>query len=522
MPEYPIPHLAEKFFNLFKGNPNVHGRSELTGQVDIKGKHEARSWTVHEPTTQKLWERHLQGEIAIGQVPVRADGTVNWVAFDVDIYEGNLNINDILARINDLSLPILLTRSKSGGAHGLVFFSTAAKMERIRPKIQELATFFGVGGCEIFPKQDSIGMAENADVRYGNWLNMPYDGPTSLRYGYKADGTRLTPYEFVDAAEAIATTEEDFLGIRLPRPEETLEDGPPCLNHLTSEKMAMTGGRNTLLFNLAVYFKKANPEAKQPEIAEFLNQWNARFNAPLEEKEIRKTILKSTGNREYRYQCGNQLLKRHCNSTVCANECLYGIDSDENAFDPNNKTLIQLMTDPCLYFIDYKKTQLVLTKEEFWSYEKVRQACMVQARHIPPKMDQEHWIHLVQGFLESVTIVELPPEATALGQLIALVSKWKNTATNDPERIVNGAPALDKKGSLVFKLQDLFDMLKLHRFTAMEQNKITHNLKEKMGMVSRFVWVGDKSHRCWEIPASSLQEAEELNMGEITETQENF
>lgn len=522
MPEYPIQHLAEKFFNLFKGNISVHGRSELTGQINIEGKHEARSWMEHQPTTQKLWERHLQGNFSIGQVPIKADGTVGWVAFDVDVYKNNLNINEILGTIDELSLPILLTRSKSGGAHGLIFFSSPSRMERIRPKIQELATFFGVGGCEIFPKQDSIGMAENADVRYGNWLNMPYDGCDSLRYGYSSDASRLSPSEFIDAAEALATTEKDFLGIRLPRGPETLEDGPPCLNHLTSKKMDMTGGRNTLLFNIAVYFKKANPEADAAQAEAYLKEWNSRLTTPLEEKELRKTILSSLKKREYRYQCGNTLLKQHCNSTVCANECLYGIDGDENAFDPNNKTLIQLLTDPCLYFIDYKKTQLVLTKEEFWSYEKVRQACMVQARHIPPKMDQEHWIHLVQGYLESVTIVELPPEATALGQLIALVSKWKNTATNDPERIVNGAPALDKKGSLVFKLQDLFDMLKLHRFMAMEQNKITHNLKEKMGMRSRYISINSRNHRCWEIPASSLQEAEALNIGEVTENNENF
>lgn len=524
MPEYPIPHLAEKFFNLFKGNPDVHGRSELTGSVTTEGKHEARSWTVHEPTTQKLWERHLQGEISIGQVPVRTDGTVNWVAFDIDTYEGRLNINDILGTIQTLTLPILLTRSKSGGAHGLVFFSTPSRMEQIRPKIQELATFFGIGGCEIFPKQDSLGTAENADVRYGNWLNMPYDGLTSLRYGYNAEGGRLTPSEFVDAAEALAasTTEESFLGIRLPRPVETLEDGPPCLNYLTSEKLDIKGGRNTLLFNIAIYFKKANPEADAAQTEAYLKEWNSKLNTPLEEKELRKTILASTKKREYRYQCGNPLLKNHCNSQVCANECLHGIDGDENAFDPNNKTLIQLMTDPCLYFIDYKKTQLMLTKEEFWSYEKVRQACMVQARHIPPKMDQEHWLHLVQGYLESVSVVELPPEATAEGQLLALVAKWKNTATHKPERIVNGAPALNKRGNLVFKLADLMEMLKLHRFFALENNKITHTLKEKAGMQSISVRIKNKTHRCWEIPSSALDNCDEINLGEITETDEHF
>lgn len=521
MPEYPIPHLAQKFHELFNGNADVYGRSEMTGEVDSNGKHVAKSWTEKEPVTPEVWETHLKGEKSIGLVPIRTDGTVTWIAFDIDVYKDGLNVAGFLERIEALNLPILLTRSKSGGAHGLVFFSEPVNMETIRPKIQEIATFFEIAGCEVFPKQDRLGSSDTGDVRYGNWLNMPYDGPASLRYGYKNDSEGFNPSEFIDAAEALKTNLKDFEAIEFPRPEETLEHGPPCLNHLTANKMDMKGGRNTLLFNLSTYFKKRNPEATKEALYNFLIEYNGKFSEPLEEKEVRATVLKSSSKKEYHYQCGNPLLKRHCNSHICK-QCLYGIDGDTNAFDPNNKTLIQFKSDPCLYFIDYQKTQLVLSKEELWGYERLRQACMEQAHHIPPKMDQEHWLNLVQGYLESMTVIELPPEATAEGQLIEILQTWRKKATYNKDFLNNGQPVLDKKDNMYFRNHDLKMLLKMEQFNALPDNRISEVLKNKL-MADYIATRSDgKVIKAWKIGKQFLEGAVEISLQEPEEPKESF
>tara|TARA_R110002074_G_scaffold66837_2_gene157652 strand:+ start:7147 stop:8712 length:1566 start_codon:yes stop_codon:yes gene_type:complete len=521
MNEYPIPHLAEKFMALFKGNTSVYGVSTLTGTVGSDGKHEAQSWLKHEPTTSKIWEAHLLGRQSIGQVPITVEGTIKWAAFDVDEYK-DLGVKDMLGLILTHNLPIILCRSKSGGAHGYVFFKEPVQAAAVRIKLQEFATFFGQGGCEIFPKQDKLGTSNNGDVMYGNWLNMPYDGPMSLRYALNEHEQALTSHEFVDFAESRQVTEKEFLGFKLPRNEVVdMEDGPPCLNHLWSEKTHMKGGRNTLLFNTAVYLKKRFPDATKEETRVKLATWNVKLKEPLAEKELEATVLKSTKNREYQYQCGNPVLKNHCNSHVCCN-CLYGIDGDENAFDPNNKTLIQLLTEPPLFFIDYKQTQLTISKEELWSYDKVRQACMVQSRHIPPKMDQEHWLNLVNGYLQSCTVIDIPPEATPVGQLTELLQHWKKSAAEDPKLLINRQPVTNKAKELIFRIADLKSMLKTHQFTALPMNKLVEALRTDLQAESRQTTIDGKSVRVWIISDKKLTVAEEININTIQQEKENF
>jgi hypothetical protein len=521
MTEYPIPHLAEKFQALFQGNQDCYGRSELTGEVDEEGKHVARSWLEKQPTTKEVWEAHLKGDVPIGQVPIRSDGTIVWAALDVDVYKDGINVAGFLERIEALNLPIMLCRSKSGGAHALIFFQEPVPVTAVRPKLQEIATFFEIGGCEIFPKQDRIGTSENGDVRYGNWLNMPYDGPASLRFCYKTAEKGYTPSEFIDQADTIKTTLDDFLAIQFSQPPQTLEGGPPCLNYLVQNKMNMVGGRNTLLFNLATFFKKRDPEATNEAMKTFVADWNLRFEKPLTEDELRKTIFKSQSKRGHHYQCGINLLKQHCNSDICKN-CIYGIDGDENAFDPNNKSLIQLQTDPPLYFIDYKKKQLRLTRDEFWSYEQVRKAAMEQARHIPPKMDQEHWLNLVQGYLESVTVVEMPPETTATGQIVDILQHWRKRASYDPEDLFNGMPVLNKKEDMLFRNQDFRSLLKMEQFRALPDNRVTEFLKNGLMAENVVAKAGTKSIRVWKIAKKDLQSASELCLKEPMEPEEHF
>jgi len=517
MSDYPIEHLAQKFYDLFKGNTSVYGVSVITGIIGSNGKHEAKSWLKHEATTVDLWKSHLSGEQSIGQVPITTEGTIRWAAFDIDDYK-DLGVLDMLKLIEQHNLPIIICRSKSGGAHAYIFFKEPAKVENIRVKLQEIATFFGQGGCEIFPKQDKLGTSANGDVMFGNWLNMPYDGPRSLRYALNNQEQALTASEFIDRAVAMSITEADLLNYQLPRNEVVdMEDGPPCLNHLWSENKDMPSNRNTLLFNTAIYIKKRFPEISKTEFKLKLTTWNAKLTKPLSEKELNSSIVKSTKNKEYQYQCGNPLLKRHCNSHVCC-QCLYGIDGDENAFDPNNKTLIQLLTEPPLFFINYKQTQLTLSKEELWSYEKVRQACMVQSRHIPPKMDQEHWLNLVNGYLQSCTVINVPPEATPVGQLKELLQHWKKSATDDIKLLLNRQPVTNPAKELIFRISDLKSMLKTNQFTALPMNHLVEALRSDLHATSKQTTIDGKSVRVWSIADKHLQVADEININQINET----
>ena len=56
--------------------------------------------------------------------------------------------------------------------------------------------------------------------------------------------------------------------------EEAFPGGPPCLNKLASIGFG-EGSRNNALFNIAVYYKQAQPDTWEDEIVKAnLNIWN--------------------------------------------------------------------------------------------------------------------------------------------------------------------------------------------------------------------------------------------------------
>ena len=72
------------------------------------------------------------------------------------------------------------------------------------------------------------------------------------------------------------------LKLKKKKIEEVFKDGPPCLN-----KLAVTGfgegSRNNALFNIAVYFKQANPDNLEDEIVKANIEY---MNPPLSNNEV--------------------------------------------------------------------------------------------------------------------------------------------------------------------------------------------------------------------------------------------
>lgn len=173
--------LAKEFLSIFRSHPNVYGRTEVTEGFDENGKANSKSWLQKEELTEEVWEQHLAGQQSIGCVPIKPNNMVSWGAIDIDLYQEQLNMESILRKISEASLPFVLCRSKSGGGHLYLFLEHQVLAKHMVEKLEKFAAYFGQGGSEIFPKQVTIGKDEN-DADYGNWINMPYNGETSLRY----------------------------------------------------------------------------------------------------------------------------------------------------------------------------------------------------------------------------------------------------------------------------------------------------------------------------------------------------
>ena len=128
----------EKFKKIFSGLTIAYGQYQK-GDRGSNGKLKGKAFIVRKNVTDKLWEDHLAGNPpALGIIPIREDNTCKWGCIDVDVY--NLKHHSLVQTIRKLKLPLILCRSKSGGAHIFLFtkeFIPASLMQSTLKKISK-------------------------------------------------------------------------------------------------------------------------------------------------------------------------------------------------------------------------------------------------------------------------------------------------------------------------------------------------------------------------------------------------
>jgi hypothetical protein len=190
---------AQKFADIFAGLEQAYGTYKID-KTQANGKNTGKATVVREPRTTKHWEGHLSGKGAsIGIIPINEDNKVKWGCIDVDTYP--LDHKLLISQIRKLKLPLIVCRSKSGGAHMFLFVDDWITAKEMQEVLGHIASVLGHGGCEIFPKQIKL-FLDRGDV--GNFLNMPYyNAEDGLRYGFHDDGSAATLEEFFRAVRAV-------------------------------------------------------------------------------------------------------------------------------------------------------------------------------------------------------------------------------------------------------------------------------------------------------------------------------
>ena len=176
---------VEKFSSIFAGLDKAYGVYKIE-KANTNGKHVGKATLVNKERTKKVWEGHLSGKgMAIGIVPINEDSQCKWGCIDIDEYP--LDHKKLLDKIREVELPLVMCRSKSGGAHVFMFCKDWMSAKDMQDKLKYIAANLGYGGCEIFPKQITLNL-ERGDV--GNWLNLPYfDAEDGLRYAFLDSGS---------------------------------------------------------------------------------------------------------------------------------------------------------------------------------------------------------------------------------------------------------------------------------------------------------------------------------------------
>ena len=447
--------ILKKFKSIFEGLDIARGETRKTGEVSAKGKSITRSKTITEPPTDKMWEDHLKGtEPALGIIPIRRDNTCIWGCIDWDVYP--LDHKEIVNDLKKKKIPLTVFRSKSGGAHLFLFTTDFIMASLMQAKLKMMSEALGFGGSEIFPKQTEI-LVERGDT--GNFLNLPYHNEMKgLRYAINDNGAGCTLEEFYQLYDVFACSKEAVEKIKTEEKkiEEAFPGGPPCLNKLASIGFG-EGSRNNALFNIAVYYKQANPDTWEDEIVKA----NMKFmEPPLSNSEVQQ-LIKSVNRKGYdKYRCKDAPINAVCQSGLCRTK-RFGVGFGEEEM-PVLGSLTKYSSTPPQWFLDVSGTRIELKSEQLYNPGMFALACLDQANLVVPVPKPKDWKqHFLKPMMQNLQEVEPLESLNPVNELTGLLQDWTTNRQNARtiDDIFNKLP-FTEDGFTYFRMEDFFNFCK--------------------------------------------------------------
>jgi len=485
-----------KFKEIFAGLDEAYGFFKIESRTGFKTK--GKAGVVREPRTDAIWEKHLSGGgVGLGIIPINANNSCKWGCIDVDQYP--LDHGLLLKKIRGMKLPLVVCRSKSGGAHCFLFSTEWIAAEEMQKALQHMAAALGYGDSEIFPKQIKLNL-ERGDV--GNFLNLPYyDAENGLRYGFLNDGTSATLDEFYQLYEDYVQTPEQITSLQIDEsPTDLMAEGPPCLQILCKQKIS-EGGRNNGLFNIGVYLRKAYPDSWETEILRFNMEY---LSPPLPLPEV-NIVVKQLNRKSYAYKCSDAPINSHCNKQLCMSR-KFGIGAA--AAGATLANLRKYNSTPPVWFLDVNGEPLELESEALMQQSYFQKACLEQLNYMPQTLQKKSWELRIGALLKEMrdsegAIIEVAQDASTSGQFYDYLEEFCSSLqqANDKEEILLKRPWTDEETQLTFfRLRDFENYLKKNKFFEYKAHKIAQRLRDINGE-STVLKIKSKAVRVWRIPS---------------------
>ena len=501
---------AQQFYKLFKGMENAHGVYNPTHKNE-KGKLIGAAAVVMEPPTTTTWLKHLLGEIGLGVGPLDNDSMCGWGAIDIDIY--NINHSELLAKIKTKKLPLLCAKTKSGGAHLYCFFSERIEASLVKNKMTEMAALLGYAfmpdgrPTEVFPKQAKV-LIERGDT--SNWLNMPYMGAYNedgtltgqeTRYFFNPNtGTPWSADEFIQNINLYKVNKLELEHIQVEKvlDDPYLVDAPICIQQILASGPIEEGGRNMMLYNLAVLANKIagdNAALRNQIIEDFNRKYCSPMLSANEVVKIQETIAKHP---DYQYQCKEPMLKAYCNVPLCKNK-KYGLSSAITM--PILSDLVKINSDPCVYFISVNDTRIELLVDDLYDQTRFAKKCIEAINVVPPKLKFEEWRQLVNNLLAMRREINAPEEVSRYGKFSELLEDFSRAINPsfDKQDIARDLPWYNiETKELWFRLKALESFLNVQK-VKYERSELYMKIKAMNGKDKQIKLAG-RNFNIWCVP----------------------
>jgi len=434
---------VEQFALLFAGLTRAKGRYVSTtdpSQLVTGSKAKGKATTVQETVTVEDYRKHLAGELSLGIVPIRDDGTCVFGAIDIDQYAG-LDHQALVKALEALGIRAMVCRSKSGGAHLYVFIQEPGVPAPVFIAfLKNLRTVLGIDyrkAREIFPKQ------AKQQGGIGNWINLPYFGDSS-RKAIKSDGTEYSLEEFLDTAVRLDPKE---ISVTADQTVLVPTELPPCLERLVQDGVP-AGQRNEALFNFTVFAAKKF-QLDRGNTMKVLDVINTQVCTPSVPSRELNTTLDSVLKHEYNYRCDQSPLVDVCDKVKCAMRP-YGppasmrpsnipeIERIEVRGDEVNETryYVKLSTCPKMVVCDAKA---------LFNYDLLRQYTLDTLNVMLPSVKKKDWdTYITARWTALSEQVRVAKERSKSGMSEVILDQWiRDQGTNDVTEFDLGNPYVE-------------------------------------------------------------------------------
>lgn len=496
---------VEKFMAIFEGLKEAHGYFKIE-KTNANGKNTGKAGILREPQTVHLWESHLSGQgNGLGIIPINEDNCCKWGCIDIDQYP--LDHKILIEKIRFLKLPLVVCRSKSGGAHLFLFSKEWVEAKDMQKSLQHMSAALGYGESEIFPKQVKLHL-DRGDV--GNFLNLPYyNAEEGLRYAFLDDGTSATLEEFIGLYETYVQTPEELMRIQVTGGGETelMADGPPCLQILCRMKIS-EGGRNNGLFNIGVYLRKAYPDSWESEILRYNMDY---VSPPLPLSEV-NVVAKQIERKDYAYKCSDAPINAYCNKELCRTR-KFGVGAAVAGATIAN--LRKYNSVPPVWFMDVNGEPLELDTDAMMNQALFQKGCMEQLNFMPRTVAKTMWESRISTLLNEMkdnesAIIEVAQDASISGQFYDYLEEFCRhlQQAQDKEEILLRRPWTDEEESQTyFRLKDFEGFLRKNKFFEYKSHKIAQRLRDINGE-SVVLKIKGRAIRVWQIPSFDVVDME--------------
>ena len=477
------------------------------------------------PVTLDLWKQHLDGKRPLGIVPIMEDATCVWGGIDIDEY--NVNLLEVVARVEQLKFPLVACRSKSGGLHLWLFMLEPVAAASMQSGLRSMAAALGFAGSEIFPKQTKF----DPKTDKGNWIAMPYLGTTfkgklKLQYGLKKTAAEMTLEEFVAFAEKRRTSPAQLAELTaaapapvrakaaaVPKEKGPFADGPPCLELMAANGFP-EGGRNNALFHLGVFLKKAYPNNWQG----MLEADNQKYMQPPLPSEEVVQLKRSLEKKDYQYKCKDQPMLANCDSMACRGR-KHGVGGGNSVPIITEWRKIHSENPVWIFRIVGSDGELEIDEiKDITDYRRFTNQCAKQLNLFFGPVKADIWSYMLQDAREKLlTEEQAPADTTRKGRFFELLNNWLTNRARalNRDQLFSDKPWEDEDiGRYEFRINALKAELDRVGMKDATMGELRKWLKDLGGgpLSDKPIKVKGRNIRLWFVPSSKFEADPEMEV----------